>query len=85
MFLHLLNAEFAPLITLYNTADASKLVKKDFNLLWNPDITIENGQANIEFFTADDLAHYHVFVEGISKSGKICLGTGLITVSIPRR
>ena len=54
-------------------------------LLWNPDIVVENGQANIEFFTADDLARYHVFVEGISKNGKICLGMGLITVSIPRR
>jgi hypothetical protein len=54
-------------------------------LLWNPNVTVENGQANIEFFTADDLARYHVFIEGISKSGKICLGTGLITVSIPRR
>lgn len=54
-------------------------------LLWNPDVVVENGEAKIEFFTADDLARYQVFVEGISKNGKICLGTGLITVSIPRR
>lgn len=54
-------------------------------LLWNPDVIVDNGKANIEFFTADDLARYHVFVEGISKNGKICLGTGLITVSIPGR
>ena len=54
-------------------------------LLWNPNVTVENGQANIEFFTADDLARYRIFVEGISKKGKICLGTGLITVSVPRR
>lgn len=54
-------------------------------LLWNPEVAVTNGEAKIEFFTADDLARYHVFVEGISKNGKICLGTGLITVSIPRR
>ena len=54
-------------------------------LLWNPDVLVENGEAKIEFFTADDLARYHVFIEGISKTGKICLGTGLISVSIPRR
>ncbi len=54
-------------------------------LFWNPDVVVENGEAKIEFFTADDLARYHIFVEGISKTGKICLGTGLISVSIPGR
>jgi len=54
-------------------------------LLWNPDVTVTNGEAKIEFFTADNLARYYVFVEGISKNGKICLGTGLLTVSIPRK
>ncbi|MBK6285231.1 MAG: TonB-dependent receptor plug domain-containing protein [Draconibacterium sp.] len=54
-------------------------------LLWNPNVVVENGEAKIEFFTADDLARYHIFVEGISKTGKICLGTSLISVSIPRK
>ncbi|MDO8952610.1 MAG: TonB-dependent receptor plug domain-containing protein [Draconibacterium sp.] len=54
-------------------------------LLWNPEVVVENGEAKIEFFTADNLARYHIFVEGISKTGKICLGTGLFTVSVPRR
>ena len=54
-------------------------------LLWNPEVVVENGVANIEFFTADNLARYQVFVEGISKNGKICLGTSLLTVSIPHR
>jgi TonB-dependent SusC/RagA subfamily outer membrane receptor len=54
-------------------------------LLWDPDVVVENGEANIEFYTADDLARYHIFIEGISKTGKICLGTGLISVSIPRK
>jgi len=54
-------------------------------LLWNPDVKVTNGEAIIEFFTADNLARYHIFVEGISKNGKICFGTSLLTVSIPRR
>lgn len=54
-------------------------------LLWNPNVAVENGEAKIEFFTADNLARYHIFVEGISKTGKICLGTGLFSVSVPRR
>jgi hypothetical protein len=54
-------------------------------LLWNPEVVVENGEAKIEFFTADNLARYHIFVEGISSTGKICFGTSLLTVSIPRR
>jgi hypothetical protein len=54
-------------------------------LLWNPDVVVVNGEAKIEFFTADNLARYQVIVEGISKNGKICLGTSLLTVSVPRR
>lgn len=54
-------------------------------LLWNPEVKVENGEAKIEFFTADNLARYHVFVEGISKNGRICSATSLLTVSIPRK
>jgi hypothetical protein len=54
-------------------------------LYWNPNVVVENGGANIEFFAGDNLARYHIFVEGISKTGKICLATGLLTVSVPRR
>lgn len=54
-------------------------------LLWNPEVQFENGRAVIELFTADNLAHYHIFAEGISKNGKICCATGLLTVSIPRK
>jgi len=74
---------YSPKYSAENLADP----KPDYRptLLWNPDVKIENGKANIEFFTADNLARYHVFVEGISKTGKICFGTGLLTVSIPRR
>ena len=54
-------------------------------LLWNPDVTVENGTAKIEFYTSDNLAHYRVIVEGISKNGKTCLATGLLTVSMQRK
>ncbi len=53
-------------------------------LFWDPEVFVKNGEVKIEFFTADDLARYHIFVEGISKNGKICLGTALISVSTPR-
>jgi hypothetical protein len=74
---------YSPKYSMDNINDARP--DKRPTLLWNPDVVVENGQAKIEFFTADDLARYHIFVEGISKNGKICLGTGLISVSIPRR
>ena len=44
-------------------------------LLWEPALDIKSGKANISFFTSDELAYYVVFVEGISKNGKICFGT----------
>ena len=74
---------YSPKYSMENINDAKP--DKRPTLLWNPDVVMENGQANIEFYTADDLARYHVFIEGISQRGKICLGTSLITVSIPRR
>lgn len=49
-------------------------------LYWNPDLQFENEKANINLFTSDELAQYVVFVEGISKKGKICFGTASFTV-----
>lgn len=74
---------YSPKYTLENIDDTRPDNRP--TLLWNPNVTVENGTANIEFFTADNLARYHIFVEGISKTGKICLGTGLFSVSVPRR
>jgi hypothetical protein len=73
---------YSPKYAMENINDARP--DKRPTLLWNPDVVVENGEAKIEFYTADDLARYHVFVEGISKNGKICMGMGLVTVSIPR-
>lgn len=50
-------------------------------LYWSPEVVLENGKANVEFFACDNLSNYIVIVEGISKNGKICFETGLFTVS----
>jgi hypothetical protein len=44
-------------------------------LYWNPDVNFENGKSTIDFFTSDIPADYIVYVEGITKKGKICFGT----------
>jgi len=44
-------------------------------LYWNPNISTENGKAELSFFTADDLAYYRIIVEGITDDGNICLGS----------
>ena len=51
-------------------------------LYWNPNIVVENGKASVSFYTSDDLSGYKVFVEGITNTGEICLGTGKFEVDI---
>lgn len=64
---------YSPTYTSENINDS----KPDYRptLLWEPELTFKDGKANIEFYTSDELAHYVVFVEGITKNGKICYGT----------
>ena len=52
-------------------------------LYWNPNIITVNGKASVSFFTSDDISRFRVFVEGITNSGKICLGTSEFEVNIP--
>lgn len=56
--------------------------KPDFRptLYWNPDVLLENGKASLGFFTSDEASDYVVYVEGITKEGKICYGTTNFTV-----
>jgi hypothetical protein len=56
--------------------------KPDFRptLYWNPDVRFENGKASLGFFTSDEASDYVVYVEGITKEGKICYGTTSFTV-----
>lgn len=44
-------------------------------LLWDPELSFKDGRTSITFYSSDELAHYVVFVEGITKNGKICYGT----------
>lgn len=44
-------------------------------LYWNPELSFKNGKASVEFFTSDENAQYVVYVEGVTKNGKICYGT----------
>jgi hypothetical protein len=49
-------------------------------LFWNPELKFDAGKSKIGFFTSDELANYVVFVEGITKNGKICFGTASFSV-----
>ncbi len=70
---------YSPQYSLNNINDP----KPDFRptLYWNPDVIFNNREAKIEFYTSDKLARYHVFVEGITKRGKIISSHHLLSVS----
>ncbi len=72
---------YSPKYTLENINNP----KPDYRptLFWNPQVNLENGKAKLEFYTADNLARYKIIVEGVSKNGKICCGSNLLTISIP--
>jgi hypothetical protein len=50
-------------------------------LYWDPDVNFVNGKAILDFFTSDVPAEYVVYLEGITKNGKICFGTTKFTVN----
>ena len=70
---------YSPKYTLENINSS----KPDFRptLYWNPDVSIVNGKANLDFFTSDEATDYIVYLEGISKNGKICFGTTSFSVN----
>jgi len=43
-------------------------------LYWNPSVIVDERSRLLSFFTCDNLANYKVIVEGITMSGKICIG-----------
>jgi len=49
-------------------------------LYWNPEIITRDHKASVSFFTSDDLGRYIVLVEGITESGRICLGSSELIV-----
>ncbi|MBN1821020.1 MAG: hypothetical protein JW833_09895 [Prolixibacteraceae bacterium] len=73
------NKFYSPKYTLENIND--KLPDYRPTLYWSPEVAVKDGKANLEFFTCDNLSNYIVIVEGISKNGKICYGTGRFSVT----
>ncbi|MCA1759601.1 MAG: TonB-dependent receptor plug domain-containing protein, partial [Bacteroidales bacterium] len=51
--------------------------KPDFRttLFWDPEIVLQKEKTERSFFTSDQTGKYKVIVEGISETGKICLGS----------
>ena len=70
---------YSPKYTLENIHDEMPDYRP--TLFWNPDLGFVNGKSSIDFFTSDDIGQYLVFVEGISKNGKICFGTSSFKVN----
>lgn len=58
----------------------SKIPDYRQTLYWNPTILLENNSKKLSFFTCDNLTNYKVFVEGMTTSGKICMGEAEFTV-----
>jgi len=56
---------------------------KDYRstLFWEPNILVENGKIMLNFYTSDQTGHYKIFVEGISETGKICIGKSEFVVN----
>jgi hypothetical protein len=70
---------YSPEYTLENLKSPAPDIRP--TLYWNPDVQFVNGKATIGFFTADVLADYVVYLEGITKNGKICFGTTNFSVN----
>jgi hypothetical protein len=73
------NAFYSPKYTSENFY--SKTQDKRITLYWSPSIKVENGKANLEFYTCDNLGNYVAIVEGISKNGKIISGAKRFSVT----
>jgi hypothetical protein len=71
---------YSPVYTLNNLNDPMPDIRP--TLYWEPEVSILNGEAKVVFFTSDKAARYQVVVEGISKSGKIIYGTGVMNVTL---
>jgi hypothetical protein len=70
---------YSPEYTLENLKSPTADIRS--TLYWNPDVQFINGRADVGFFTSDVLADYVVYLEGITKNGKICFGTTSFSVN----
>lgn len=58
------------------TPENYSVEKPDYRitLFWEPEIILEKKPVELSFFTSDQPGKYYIFVEGISKSGRIYIG-----------
>ncbi|MFW6309914.1 MAG: hypothetical protein ACOC1D_02325, partial [Prolixibacteraceae bacterium] len=49
-------------------------------LFWAPEISTRNSPAKLHFFTSDEVGRYRIYVEGITSSGKISMGSAQFEV-----
>jgi hypothetical protein len=50
-------------------------------LYWEPQAILKQNNSSLSFFTSDQTGKYRVVVEGISESGRICIGSSEFEVS----
>jgi hypothetical protein len=50
-------------------------------LYWEPQAILKGENVAFTFFTSDQTGKYQVVVEGISESGRICIGTAEFEVA----
>lgn len=71
---------FAPFREFYSPKYTAENIKSEIpdvrtTLYWNPAVTTDEGIAEVSFFTCDHVSRYKIIVEGITNTGKICLGS----------
>ncbi|WP_340113356.1 TonB-dependent receptor [Maribellus mangrovi] len=59
----------------------SEIPDKRTTLYWNPSLKLDRRKAHISFYTCDNSTDYKIFIEGITETGKICLGEAEFTVN----
>ena len=57
----------------YETREQREAIAPDLRttIYWKPDIWLSNGEAEFEFYTADNLGSYSVVIEGVTTEGEI--------------
>lgn len=53
----------------YATPESKSVLDKRSSLYWNPQLKLDNKQANIQFYNSDAVKKYTIVVEGLDKNG----------------
>ncbi len=66
----------------YDEMTDEEKVKPDYRntLYWNPNIVIQDGKAEFEFFTSDDQGPFTLYFEGLDESGRVFTKTASLNV-----